>query len=79
MTTHNLKTWPKFFKALTEGKNFEIRVNDRDYQVGDTLSLNEFDPIKDRHTGQSVFRRVTYISDFGQTSNRVVLALEPLP
>lgn len=38
--THNLKTLPQYFDKLKEGqKNFEIRLNDRDYQVGDILKL----------------------------------------
>lgn len=42
---HDLKCHPHFFAAIVEGKKtFEIRRNDRDYRVGDTLRLREFDP-----------------------------------
>lgn len=37
---HLLKCEAKFFDALAEGrKTFEIRLNDRDYHVGDELVL----------------------------------------
>ena len=39
---HELKTDPAVFKAVSEGrKNFEIRKNDRNFQVGDELWLKE--------------------------------------
>lgn len=43
--THRLKCWPEFFAAIVAGtKTFEIRENDRDYKVGDALTLAEFIP-----------------------------------
>lgn len=45
MTVHKLKLFPEYFDAVANGiKTFEIRKNDRDYKVGDTLHLYEFDP-----------------------------------
>ena len=40
---HELKTLPKYFKAVKEGiKTFEVRKDDRNYQVGDILILQEY-------------------------------------
>jgi len=42
---HELKTWPKpFQQVVNKGKRFEIRRNDRNFQVGDILVLKEFVP-----------------------------------
>ena len=40
MTTHYLKLHDRYFDAVKYGfKRFEIRKNDRDFRVGDTLVL----------------------------------------
>lgn len=42
MTIHELKTDPEVFAAFRAGeKMYEIRFNDRGYQVGDRLVLKE--------------------------------------
>lgn len=41
---HELKTLPKYFKAVKLGhKTFEVRKDDRDFQVGDILLLKKWD------------------------------------
>lgn len=58
---HYLKTWTTFFKDIRSGvKRFEVRKNDRDYQVGDTLILEEFNSITEKYTGAWVPEEVTY-------------------
>jgi len=64
MTTHELKSWPDFFEPILNGaKNFELRVNDRDYQVFDLLWLREWDDRTKQYTGRQCFRQVTYVMD----------------
>jgi hypothetical protein len=74
--THHLKTWPQYFKAVEAGlKTFEIRVNDRSYRVNDVLVLQEWNPETKAYTGKHLFRRVTYLTSFGQPEGQIVMAL----
>jgi hypothetical protein len=62
MKYHELKTWPQYFQAIVDGdKTFEVRKNDRDFQVHDVLILKEYDPDKQEYTGNEVNVIVTYI------------------
>lgn len=62
MKTHELKTWPEFFDAIWDGtKTFEVRKNDRDFQVGDYLYLREWDPHRSDYTGRHGTVRVGYV------------------
>jgi uncharacterized protein DUF3850 len=61
---HELKSWPKFFEKVISGeKTFEIRLNDRDFHVGDFLYLREYDPVMQRYSGRFQYARITYILD----------------
>ena len=78
MTTHNLKIWSCYFiEVLAGNKTFELRKNDRDYKVGDTLNLIEVDEInfeldpinQTKHyltTGRTHTAKITYILEGGQ-------------
>lgn len=62
MTTHELKSWPKFFVPVLEGrKAFELRFNDRDFNEGDVLVLKEWDPLAETYTGREVRAVVTSV------------------
>jgi hypothetical protein len=42
---HELKTWPAPFEATWRGeKRFELRLDDRSFELGDELLLREWDP-----------------------------------
>lgn len=71
---HELKIKPEYFAAVVSGdKTFEIRNNaDRNFQVGDTLLLWEWNG---GFTGQTAERTVSYITDFEQKLGYVVLGL----
>ena len=59
---HRLKTWPEFFKAINEkNKTFEIRKNDRNFQWGDILVLEEYDPERNVYTGRKLRFKVGYM------------------
>jgi hypothetical protein len=48
MATHTFKTTQPYFQQILDGtKTAELRENDRNYQVGDTLILQEYDPVLD--------------------------------
>ena len=58
--THELKILPKWFEDIRAGlKHFEIRKNDRNYEVGDKLILREWDG--EHYTGYFIERRIGYI------------------
>ncbi len=76
---HRLKTWPVFFEAVLEGaKTFEIRENDRAFQTGDHLVLEEYDPVRlPRYTGRVIRAEITFIlSGWGLQEGYVCLALD---
>ena len=73
---HELKILPQYYQAVVKGiKTFEIRNNDRNYQVGDRLILKEYDPLKQIFTGNEIEKEVVFITDFEQKNNYIVMSI----
>ena len=79
---HDLKTWPEPFAAVrTLLKPWELRRNDRDYQVGDLLRLHEWDPATEEASGEMEVRRVTWMLNgpaFGLPEGYCIMSMEPI-
>lgn len=77
--THELKCWPDYFGAVKSGvKRFEIRENDRGFDVGHTVRLREWEPDAASYTGRELTFRIGYMTSWGQKPGTVVFTLEPL-
>ena len=76
---HELKCHPIYFERIVSGqKKFEVRKNDRNFQVGDILILKEYDPEKGwspngYHKVYSA--KVVYIETYAQQEGYVVLGI----
>ncbi len=81
MTLHNLKIADEYYDAVKNGvKTFEVRKNDRDYKVGDSLKLCPVDSNGELVRDLGFKRYITYIlthDDFplGVPEGYVILAL----
>lgn len=90
MTTHVLKIQTQYFNDIILGiKRFEVRKNDRNYQIGDYLELHELakeQPFAhmgsqrseiNSYTGRVITVKVLYIlKDFsGLVKNYVVMTI----
>lgn len=68
---HNLKIEPQYFEAVIDGKKrFEIRNNDRNFEVGDEVILNEWNGYE--LTGRWASVKIIYLTDYGQPEGQVV-------
>ena len=60
--THELKIWKNYFNdILFKGKRFEVRKAERGFQVGDILTLREYNPIIGKYSGAEIKVKVNYI------------------
>lgn len=83
---HELKVWPACFAAVLAGtKPFDVRFNDRNFEVGDALLLREYEPESEQYSGRTTERWVSYLlqgGSFGIEAGWCVLGLSehpPLP
>lgn len=77
---HELKTLPEYFEAAQKRlKNFEVRKNDRPFEVGDFLALNEWTE-DTGYTGHCMLFEITYILNNPTycKDGFVILGLSPL-
>lgn len=84
MKTHYIKCWPEYYTAIaTTAKKFDLRKDDRNYQVNDTVVLQEYDPNTERYTANELKMRITYIlrgaKQFGLMDGYCILSLKFLP
>ncbi len=61
--THTLKTYLEYFEAILSGaKPFEVRWEEnRRFEIGDHLVLQEWDPKQLRYTGRECRVEITYV------------------
>jgi hypothetical protein len=79
--THYLKTWPEYFAAIDSGsKTFEIRKNDRGFQRGDILILEEYNPDTKEYSGHKLSFRVGFMIEgaWGIPAGTCVMSLLPI-
>lgn len=74
-----LKILPEYYKQVRiHRKTFEIRKDDRDFEVGDILELREWDG--QNYTGHMTRREITYIlrdaKEYGLDDGYCILALQ---
>jgi|GEM_PF-902404 len=76
-TTHELKCLVPYFQSILDGvKTFEVRGDDREFSIGDTLWLREWNF---GYTGRGKRVRVTYIlrGIFGIQDGHVTMSIVP--
>jgi len=83
---HTMKSWPWFFEPMMAGlKMHDMRTTERDFKIGDTVILKEFDPRVGVYTGRTLQMAITYItsrdtpcalSSNGLAQDHVILSLK---
>lgn len=81
--THAVKTWIEYFEQQYSGKKlFELRKDDRPYNVGDTFISQEYNHIKSEYTGRELKYTIDYIlrnaENFGLKKGYCILQLKEI-
>ena len=62
MNVHHLKCLKPFYQLSLDGiKPWEVRINDRNYQDGDILLLQEYEPLHVSYTGRQHYVKVVKV------------------
>lgn len=76
---HELKCWPEFFTPIWDGrKTYEIRNNDRGFEVGDHLLLREWNPDSKGYSGRYILMEITHTlsgPQWGLKDGYIILAI----
>lgn len=78
MSHHDIKCHTSgFLPIVKEQQKAIVRINDRDYKVGDTLTIHqgEMDKGKFIYSGDTVSCQISYIDDFAVQDQYVSLSL----
>lgn len=79
MATHELKCASIYISDIAKRKkNFELRFDDRVFEVGDKLWLRDYDKETGLYSGRDIFRKITFIlRDFpGLEKGYCILSIE---
>lgn len=56
------KSWPEQFNAIEAGKKkFDLRLADQEYNEGDILILEEYDPETKQYTGRKIEKQIKFV------------------
>lgn len=77
--THELKILDEYFMEVKkQHKNFELRKNDRNFNVGDDVILKEIDK-NGNETGNIILRKILYVlkdcPEYGLKDGYCILSL----
>lgn len=81
---HILKAVPPYYKDVEEGlKPFELRKNDRNFNVNDLIFLCEYFRETQKYTGHVFEARITYMFEYDTTirglmQGYVILGISPV-
>lgn len=75
---HRVKSWMHLFQPVAAGQKFhDVRIMDRDYQVGDIIVLQEYNRQTCAYTGRELPCEITYITSNEFIPSHTACALSP--